>query len=125
MNKKRVLVFGTFDGLHNGHHFFLRQAKTRGTELVVGVARDEHVKTLKDKIPQHREGIRLETITNLPFVDQAVLCDKDLGSFDILHVVLPDLIILGYDQRALEESLKVWMTNDGHYIPVFRLNKQS
>ncbi len=123
MNPKRVLVFGTFDGLHTGHHFILRQAKVRGTELVVAVARDKHVQELKNKTPQHRERVRLEAIQKLPFVDEALLSDETLGSFEIINTVHPDLIVLGHDQIALEESLRAWMAKQNRYLPIQRMKK--
>ena len=120
---ERVLVFGTFDGLHRGHHFFLRQAKLRGTELVVAVARDAHVKELKNKIPEHREQARLSAIAALTFVDRAVLSDEQLGSFEIIETIKPDLVVLGHDQLTLEESLRTWMTSQYAYLPILRLKK--
>jgi len=123
MNPKRVLVFGTFDGLHTGHHFVLRQAKIRGTELVVAIARDKHVQELKHKIPQHRERVRLEAVKQLPFVDEARLSDEVLGTFYIIDEVHPDLIVLGHDQSALEESLREWMQEHHRYVPIQRMKK--
>jgi cytidyltransferase-like protein len=123
MNPKRVLVFGTFDGLHTGHHFVLRQAKIRGTYLIVAIARDKHVQELKHKIPQHRERVRLEAVQQLPFVDEARLSDEQLGSFAIINEVHPDLIVLGHDQTALEESLREWMQTHHHYLPIQRMKK--
>ena len=79
MERRRVLVFGTFDGLHAGHQFFLRTAKTQGTVLIVSVARDKHVSELKQKIPIHREQERLQTIQKLPFVDEST-CVHDLAN---------------------------------------------
>lgn len=119
----RVLVFGTFDGLHRGHHFFLRQAKLRGTELVVAVARDVHVRELKNKIPVHREQARLGAIEALPFVDRVLLSDEALGSFAVIDLIEPDLVVLGHDQAALEESLRAWMTSHERYVPIIRMKK--
>jgi FAD synthetase len=120
---KKALVFGTFDGLHSGHLFFLRQAKTRADELVVSVARDVHVRDLKNKIPEHREVARLNIVKGLSFVDEAYLSDETLGSFRVIEEVKPDLIVLGHDQRLLEDALQVWFVKQGKYIPIKRLKK--
>ncbi|MBI4435188.1 adenylyltransferase/cytidyltransferase family protein [Candidatus Uhrbacteria bacterium] len=120
---KRVLVFGTFDGIHAGHTFFLRAAKARGTELVVGVARDAHVVVFKGRRPAHHEHKRLEKIQALPMVDRAQLCDQEPSTFDIVQDVAPDLIVLGHDQLDLETALIVWMGESGHYVPMMRLKK--
>ena len=124
MSNKRVLVFGTFDGLHPGHLFFLRQAKTRGDILIVGVARDRHVRDLKDKHASNLERARKEAVEALRFVDEAHLCDEELGTFELVRTVQPDVIVLGYDQRELEESLIAWMQVNEVYIPITRIKKQ-
>ncbi|MCR4314175.1 MAG: adenylyltransferase/cytidyltransferase family protein [Candidatus Uhrbacteria bacterium] len=120
---KRVLVFGTFDGIHSGHEFFLRSSKSRGTELVVGVARDAHVQQLKTRKPLKHEERRLKEIRALPYVDSARLCDEHVSSFKIVEDVSPDLIVLGHDQNELESALLSWMGESGHYIPMMRLKK--
>lgn len=123
MSSKLVLVFGTFDGLHPGHLFFLRSAKAQGTHLIVAVARDVHVKTLKDKRATTPETKRLAAIKRLAFVDEAYLCDEKLGTFVITTITKPDLIVLGHDQQALEKDLIRWMTDTDQYIPMFRIQK--
>ncbi|MEK7084029.1 MAG: adenylyltransferase/cytidyltransferase family protein, partial [Patescibacteria group bacterium] len=58
----RVLVFGTFDGIHTGHLYFLTQAKKKGRVLTVVIARDETVKQLKQRSPRHGENERKKMI---------------------------------------------------------------
>lgn len=123
MSNKRVLVFGTFDGLHSGHLFFLRSAKAQGTVLIVAVARDEHVKLLKDKRPAISEQKRLEAVKRLKSVDEAYMCDEELGTYDLLAMARPDLIVLGYDQQTLEKDLIRWMSETANYIPMTRSKK--
>ena len=41
---KRVLIFGTFDGIHEGHLNLFKQAKKYGDYLIVVVGRDENIK---------------------------------------------------------------------------------
>ncbi len=121
--RKRVLVFGTFDGLHAGHEFFLRSAKARGTELVVGVARDAHVATFKGRRPTRPEQARLRAVSDLAYVDSTRLCDAAPSTFEIVQDVAPDLIVLGHDQQELETALIAWMGESGHYVPMMRLKK--
>ena len=121
--EKRVLVFGTFDGIHAGHEFFLRCAKARGTELVVGVARDAHVATFKGRKPSSPEQKRLEKVQDLSMVDSALLCDPEISTFGIIEEVIPDLIVLGHDQQELEQALIAWMGSSGHYVPMIRIKK--
>jgi FAD synthetase len=115
---RRVLVFGTFDGLHAGHLFFLKQAKREGDLLFVSVTRDSHVQKLKNKSPNNSEQIRLETILQIPGIEDAELSDETLGSYGVVKKIDPDIIVLGYDQKKLELSLRKWMAENKQEIPI-------
>ena len=73
---------------------------------------------------QHREQARVEAVKNLPFVDDALLCDEELGCFSIIDTVQPDLFVLVHDQMALEESLRAWMLAHERYLPIHRMKKK-
>ncbi|MFH1404853.1 MAG: adenylyltransferase/cytidyltransferase family protein, partial [Patescibacteria group bacterium] len=103
---KTVLAFGTFDNLHKGHEFFLKQAAELGDRLVVGVARDEHVLKLKGKSPEQGEQDRLNRVSKLDYVSEAVMCDNELGSYEILKKVNPDVVAVGHDQNELRQDLE-------------------
>jgi len=124
---KVILTFGTFDRFHEGHVHYLREAKKLGDRLVVSVARDAHVQTLKQRQAIRPEGERLQTVVDLPYVDEARLSDKELGSYEILSQVNPDIVALGHDQYALEESLHNFLRQSNQkelsYIKVVRLEK--
>ena len=93
----RILVFGTFDRLHPGHLFLLKEAGKRG-ELFVVVARDANVKRIKGKDPAESEEDRKAAIEKV-FPDARVLLG-DLHNFLApLATAKPDLILLGYDQK--------------------------
>jgi cytidyltransferase-like protein len=70
---KKVLVFGTFDGLHEGHLNLFRQARRYGDYLVVVVARDSTVRENKKKMPKFNEQERLKEVKNNPLVNEALL----------------------------------------------------
>lgn len=103
--KKRVLVFGVFDFLHPGHISFLRQARKRGAELTVVVARDSVVQKLKKKKPYHGECERIAALRRLPFVSKAFLGDNTQGTYMVFKKWKPDVICVGYDQDRLEKDL--------------------
>ena len=115
--RKTVLVFGTFDGLHMGHEFFLNEAGKLGDELVVAVARDSHVRELKNKNPVHGEQERLQAVAKHPGVARAMLCDETLGSYDILEQVHPTLVAVGHDQQALRSDV------EKRGVPVIEISK--
>jgi len=100
---RTVMVFGSFDPLHEGHRSLFRQARRHGDELVVVVARDETIRKLKQHVPRQTEENRLHTVQAEPLVDRAVLGDSE----DYLKVVVdeaPDVIILGYDQSTYADE---------------------
>lgn len=105
---KTVLAFGTFDVFHKGHEYFLREAKTYGDRLVVIVARDGNVERLKGRRPYDSEDERLQHVAAFDGVDEARLGYEDWTKrAQVLLDVAPDVICLGYDQRAkLPESDK-------------------
>ena len=96
----RVLCCGTFDFLHPGHISFLQQAARLGDELWVVVARDENVSRLKGRRPVHDEGERLAQVARLDWVDRARLGNPGPDFLRVVEEIRPDLIALGYDQKA-------------------------
>jgi len=95
---KKVMVFGTFDGLHKGHLSFFRQAKRYGDYLIAIIARNSTVWRLKGHLPIFGEKARLRAIKRVKTVDKAVLGHKK----DYFRVILrekPKIICLGYDQK--------------------------
>lgn len=116
-----VLVFGTFDRIHPGHRAFLERARALGDRLVVGVARDAHVRSLKHKEPRLDEEERRASVEQLEVVDEAVLCDEALGSYEILERVQPDTIAFGYDQTALEADIRRHLAKTGRSANLVRI----
>jgi FAD synthetase len=100
----KVLVGGTFDVLHEGHKFFLTEAKKQGDHLIVVVARDSHVKEFKNIVPHHSEKERVKAVQDTGIADEVVL-GRQGSIFDILADIKPDIVCLGYDQRVKEDVL--------------------
>ena len=106
---KRVMVFGTFDLVHDGHRHLLREAALVGEEVIVVVARDEHVLELKGKLPENVLQDRIEAISCESEVSEVVSGDEELGTYGVIEAYRPDVILLGYDQDELHGSLLTWM----------------
>ncbi len=102
---KKVLVFGVFDGLHEGHRALFGQAKKQGDHLVVSVAQDEVVKQLKGEFPRLSMDERIGLLNDEPLVDSAVPGDLALGTYSAIEQHHPEVVLLGYDQKALGEDL--------------------
>ena len=103
---RKIMIFGTFDGLHDGHRAFFLQAKNHGDQLVAVVAPDGVVRSLKGCDPHRSEGERMEDLERESSVDQVVLGDEDLGSYEVVINHEPNVIVLGYDQKELKQDLE-------------------
>ncbi len=116
------MVFGTFDGLHKGHLNFFKQARGLATNpfLIVSLSRDMNVYRIKTQAPFLNEKQRLALVSRCKLVDKAVLSGL---KNHIPHIVKehPDIIALGYDQRAYVRNLKKDLKNKGILVEVVRL----
>ena len=103
---KKVLAFGAFDPLHQGHISFLQQAKSLGDYLTVVVARDSAIRSLKGYEPYEPEEERLRKIAQLESVDKAILGNKTAHHFRMLGEEEFDVLALGYDQHPSDEEVR-------------------
>lgn len=102
---KKVMVFGTFDIFHEGHRDFFNQAREYGDHLIVVVARDKNVLEAKDRLPENNELARQKKISESGLADKVVLGHlKD--KYKVIKEYKPDVICLGYDQKAMMDELK-------------------
>lgn len=113
---KTVLVFGTFDGVHPGHEFFLNEARKLGDRLVVCIARDTIVQELKGRPPKRPEIERREALAEVSSVDEVVYGDRELGAYHVLEMVHPNVIAVGYDQAELKADLARWLQKNDKQI---------
>lgn len=93
----RILVTGTFDDLHPGHHFVLEEASKRG-ELFVIVARDANVQKIKGRPPLQSQEVRKQGIEKA-FPNATVVLGDETDFLKPVSDIRPDLILLGYDQK--------------------------
>ena len=74
---KKVMVFGTFDYIHKGHEFFLKEAKKHGDYLIVVIARDTNVLKFKGQAPMFTEDQRKDHIEKLGIANKVFLGYKN------------------------------------------------
>lgn len=117
--KKIAMCFGTFDGLHQGHEDYFRQAKDLADELVVIVARDTTVVDVKGNLPSVNEQDRLFAVQEHPFVDDARLGYED-DKYRVIEEIKPDFICLGYDQETFTENLDAELARRGLSAAIVR-----
>ena len=97
-----VVVFtnGVFDLLHPGHVRYLRQARSLGATLIVGINSDASVRRNKGAgRPINPEMERAEVLAALEHVDAVVIFDEDTPA-EIIHLVQPDILVKGADWPA-------------------------
>ena len=118
----RVMAVGVFDLLHAGHLHYVEQAKSLGDELVVVVAHDDTVRKQKHE-PITSHELRCRMVSGLKPVDTAMVGNPPTSPiFDILDVVKPDIIALGYDQKHSVDAIREGLDGHGHsHIEVIRV----
>ena len=117
----KVMATGTFDLLHMGHIYYLKEAKKLGDRLIVVVACDDTVRKLKHE-PITSEQLRLGLIKELKVVDDAYLGKKH-DIYAIVQELEPDIIALGFDQIHDTEELEKELIKRNLKSKVIRLKK--
>ena len=120
-----VLVGGVYDILHLGHLVALAEAKTHGDLLVVVVATDTTVETLKGRRPVFPEEDRRALVESLKPVDAAILGYEDVGMGyeQVIDDVKPDIIALGYDQDSVARTVTELVERKRLKVKIVRLTK--
>lgn len=117
---KKVLIAGTFDIIHPGHLYLLKQAKKRGDFLIVVIARDKTVEREKSHLPKNNEKQRVINLKKLNIADQVIIGNQG-NKLKIIENLQPDIICLGYDQKININNLKKELKKRGLSITVVRL----
>lgn len=99
------MVFGTFDGLHDGHLNFFEQARNKGDFLIAVAGRDENIKKIKGHFPGKRERERFTELQKCKLIDKPVL-GYDEDAYRVIETLKPDVICLGYDQASFSKNLR-------------------
>ncbi len=97
---------GGYDLFHVGHLNILRHAKSRCDHLIAGVVSDELLERVKGRRPVVPLAERLEIVSHIAFVDQAVaevLPDK----LDTWRELRFDVIFKGDDWRGTPKGDKL------------------
>lgn len=100
--KKIVFTNGCFDILHFGHISYLREAKSYGDILVVGLNSNESVRRLKgDSRPINDESDRAQILKELECVDFVIIFDEDTP-LNLISKIEPDILVKGADYKGKE-----------------------
>jgi D-beta-D-heptose 7-phosphate kinase/D-beta-D-heptose 1-phosphate adenosyltransferase len=102
--RKREVVFtnGCFDLVHRGHVDLLREARSHGDLLVVGLNDDASIRRLKGEgRPLVTAPDRAEVLAAFEMVDRVVVFPEDTPG-PLIDALVPDVLIKGEDW-ALDE----------------------
>lgn len=95
--KKIVFTNGCFDILHRGHVAYLKEARSLGDLLIIGLNTDESVRRLKGpERPINNENDRAELLAALECVDYVILFNEETPR-DLIAQIRPDFLVKGGD----------------------------
>lgn len=114
---KKVVTFGVFDILHDGHKYFLEEAKKFG-DLTVIVSDDEKVLKFKKRKPIHNFKERIDSLKKLGL---KTVVEKENPWQNVLESQA-DIIILGYDQNW-ENEIKKEIKETGYLVKIIKIKK--
>ena len=101
-DKKIVFTNGCFDILHSGHVKYLKEAKSFGDILVLGLNSDASVKRLKgESRPVNEFNDRAEVLAGLEAVDFIVGFEDDTP-YELIKAIKPDVLVKGGDYEGKE-----------------------
>lgn len=102
LKKRVVFTNGCFDVLHKGHLTLLKQARSLGDKLIVGLNSDASVRRLKGASrPFNNVDTRKEQLELIPYVDEVVVFEEDTP-YNLIKELTPDLIVKGGDYTVEE-----------------------
>lgn len=121
-NRRICLTTGVFDLLHDGHLYYLFEARKTADCLIVGIDSNSLVKKAKGKDrPVNDQSVRSLLIAGFGFVDLVTIHDN---SCDLVKVVRPHVFVAstttGVDPHNSDERKDChWVKQNGGEIVVF------
>ena len=94
-----IIVFtnGCFDILHDGHLSLLKECRSYGDRLIVGLNSDSSVKILKgEKRPIFGQEFRKRHLLDLRYVDEVIIFEEDTP-LKLLRKITPHFFVKGGD----------------------------
>ena len=108
--KKIGYIRGCFDLMHDGHRYFVKEARKKCAFLIVSVAPDDYIRATKgpDR-PVNNRDIRAHNLADLDDVDAVILSPPENDPNKIeFKVINADIAFFGgdYSQESLPEVYK-------------------
>jgi len=119
--KRVVFTNGCFDILHAGHLHNLRECRSHGDFLVVGLNSDESVRRLKgNDRPINGETNRAELLAALHVVDYISIFDEDTPE-ELVRAIAPDVLAKGGDYSEEQIAGASFVKKNGGKIVIIPL----
>ena len=100
--EKVVFTNGCFDLIHPGHIELLKQARSLGTKLIVGINSDSSMRKIKGSgKPLQSQEARADILSGLRSVDEVRIFDE-LTPEEIIKEIKPDVLVKGGDWQIKE-----------------------
>ncbi|MEE1222977.1 MAG: Gfo/Idh/MocA family oxidoreductase, partial [Bacteroidaceae bacterium] len=103
---KKVITYGTFDLLHEGHINILRRAKELGDYLIVGVTSDSFDRGRGKLNVRNNVLERVEAVRKTGFADEIIIEDYLGQKIDDIQKYGIDVFVLGSDWQGKFDYLK-------------------
>lgn len=112
---KKVITYGTFDLLHQGHINILRRAKALGDFLIVGVTSDAYDRYRGKLNVRQPVTERIAAVRDTGFADQIIIEEYEGQKIEDIKKYDVDIITLGSDWTGKVDYLKKYC--DVVYLP--------
>ena len=106
---------GCFDIIHIGHIRYLREARTFGDLLVVGINSDRSVSIIKPDRPVNSQDQRAEVLASLEMVDYVTIFDEETP-YELIKSIQPDVLVKGGDWKK-EDIIGSDIAKETHSLP--------
>lgn len=105
---KKVITYGSFDCLHEGHRRLLERAKTLGDWLIVGVTSDDYDRTRGKINPAQPLLERVAAVKGLGLADEILVEEYEGQKIDDIRRLGVDVFTVGSDWAGKFDYLREW-----------------
>ena len=124
-NKEQVIVFtnGCFDIIHSGHLDLLKEARSYGDKLIVGLNSDKSISKLKGpERPIIGQSERKKILSALKFVDEVIIFNEE-NPLKLIKKLKPSILVKGADYTKEQVVGGEFVQSYGGEIKLVKLTK--
>ena len=124
-NKEQVIVFtnGCFDIIHSGHLDLLKEARSYGDKLIVGLNSDKSISKLKGpERPIIVQSERKKILLALKYVDEVIIFNEE-NPLKLIKKLKPSILVKGADYTKEQVIGGEFVESYGGQIKLVKLAK--